>query len=126
MAHEEDTLAALEQGHQESVACEEARQARYKVEDASRVALREQEDRLRDEGDAAREQRKAELEAAIAARGDTPEAQIADQNVRISELEARLAAMTQTGTTDVTGFAKVDAAAQEHEPVAANEGTHAV
>lgn len=85
---EENVLALLETGRVEAEKTEEARQARYKSEDAARVALRAREDELSAEGHAVREGKKAEMEAAIAARDMTPQAQIAAQADRIAKLEA--------------------------------------
>lgn len=92
MPIEEDTLAILEEGRLASVQTEEARQARYAAEDEARGATRANEDRLVAEGDKVREDRVAEMNDRIKARGVSAEAQISEQNVRISNLEALLAA----------------------------------
>lgn len=95
MAIEEDTLALLEQGRLAGLHTEDLRQARYAAEDDARIVERKNEDLLRDEGDAVREAKVAEMKAAIAARGQTPEAQIAAQNERIDKLEAMVEAASK-------------------------------
>lgn len=99
MPIEEDTLAILEEGRLASVQTEEARQARYAAEDEARVATRANEDRLVAEGDKVREDRIAEMNDRIKARGVSAEEQISEQNMRISNLEALLAA--KVGTLEV-------------------------
>lgn len=86
MAHEERVLALLEQGRMQAEATEALRQARYKSEDADRVRVRAEEDKTRDQGNADREAKVDELEAAIAARGLTQEAQIAALQQQVAHL----------------------------------------
>lgn len=92
MAQEEDALKLLAAGAVEAERTEAARQARYVAEDADRKVKRAEEDRLRDEGIAHREAVKARLEAAIAARQNTPERrqqeQVADLAAKVAALEA--------------------------------------
>lgn len=92
MAIEEGTLALLEEGRLASLHTEEARQARYRSEDDAHKTQRAAEDHLREQGESVREAKKAEMEAAIAARAQTPEAQISEQNARIAKLEALIEA----------------------------------
>lgn len=88
MFPEEIALAQLEAGRVEAEKTEAARQARYASEDAARVAARAEDARLVAEGAAHRDAMKAQFQAALADRLNTPEKQAAD---KIAELTAQIA-----------------------------------
>lgn len=87
MAREENVLSLLEQGRIDAQHTEAARQARYKGEDAERIRVRAEEDRAYAQGDVDRKAVEAEMQAAIASRGMTPEAKIASLSAKVAHLE---------------------------------------
>jgi hypothetical protein len=132
MPIEEDTLALLEQGRLDALQAEEMRHARYKAEDDATAAKRAQEDDLHAEGDRVREAKVAEMNEAIKARGQTAEAQIADQNVRIAALEEALAAKEVTPIVQHETVEPIPVIVHQPDPVIPlvddvhNKGTHTI
>jgi hypothetical protein len=90
MPFEENMIALLKQGAVDAEAHEAARQARYESEDNARKAARAHEDALRDEGAKVRDAKIAEMEAAIAARQQTPEAQLKSHSDEIAAMQKKI------------------------------------
>lgn len=82
---EQRTLDLLDVGEKQAAQTEIDRQARYKAEDAATAAARAVEDKLQDEGASARAAMRDQVKATMAAKANTPEA---DMMKRIAELEA--------------------------------------
>lgn len=109
MAREEQVLVLLEQGRVDAVHTEAARQERYKGEDAERVRVRAEEDRAYAQGNVDRQTIEAQMREAIAARGLTPEAQVASLSARVT----RLAELVEPAKTEPP---KADAADPKAAP----------
>ena len=118
MANFEAMLAQLDVGEQEAVQTEVKRQDRYKLEDELTARVRANEDALRIQGIAYRETVRAQINAAIVERENTPLKRTGD---RLNALQARidaLEALLSKAVTDPTPEVKREVAAVEAAPVA--------